>query len=355
MQINLLITTVLFPYLSAKNIAYIILSVVFFTVFIIFSKKIMNKLSEKAPAWKLFFLFIHRLSIFLLLLTLISLNLENFNIKITEFFEKNLLPSKKYQLTPYILLLIIIIFNATRVTTAAMRSIFLNKIKQKKNIDYGNFNIYKLVNYTIWILAALFVLNLVGVELTILLAGSAALLVGVGIGMQQIFNDSISGFFLLFERSLKINDVVEMDGIVGKVQDIGIRTSRIVTRDNIEMIVPNSKLVSATVINWSSNDDKTRFFLKIGVAYGSDVHLVKKVLLEVAEAHSLILKNPSPIVLFTDFADSSLNFELGFWTKKTFEHKIILSDLRFAIDKKFKENNITIPFPQHDIHIIENK
>ncbi len=212
-----------------------------------------------------------------------------------------------------------------------------------------------MINYIIWILVILFILELIGVELTILLAGSAALLVGVGIGMQQIFNDSISGFFLLFERSLKINDVVEMDGIIGKVRDIGIRTSRIVTRDNIEMIVPNSKLVSATVINWSANDHKTRFFLKIGVAYGSNIHLVKKILIEVAETHSLILKSPSPIVLFTDFADSSLNFELGFWTKNTFEHRTILSDLRFAIDKKFRENNINIPFPQRDIHIIEKK
>ncbi len=349
--------TILFIYsdLAAKNIAYILISLIFFIVYIFFSRKLMKKLSEKAPNWQLFFLFAHRLMTFLLLLMLITINLESNNIKINEFLSTNLIHSKKYQLTPYIILVIIIILIATRAITVAMRSIFLNKIKREKNIDYGNFNIYKLVNYVIWLLAVFIVLELVGIQLTIVLAGSAALLVGVGIGMQQIFNDSISGFFLLFERSLKINDIVEMDGIVGRVQDIGIRTSRIITYDNIEMIVPNSKLVSATVINWSSNDHKTRFFLKVGVAYGSDVALVKKILIEVANAHSLILKNPSPIVLFSDFGDSSLNFELGFWTKKTFEHKIILSDLRFAIDKKFREHNITIPFPQRDIHIIKNQ
>ncbi len=349
-----LIFTIL-PNIFTKNTVYVFVSLLFFVVYLYYSKKIIKNLNQKAPNWKLFFLFTQRLITFLLLLLLITINLENYNIKINEFLSSNLIPSKKYQLTPYIILLIIIILIVTRAITMAMRSIFLNRIKHEKNIDYGNFNIYKLVNYVIWILAVFIVLELIGVQLTIVLAGSAALLVGVGIGMQQIFNDSISGFFLLFERSLKINDVVEIDGIVGRVQDIGIRTSRIVTYDNIEMIVPNSKLVSATVINWSSNDHKTRFFLKVGVAYGSDVALVKKILIEVAGAHSLILKNPSPIVLFSDFGDSSLNFELGFWTKKTFEHKIILSDLRFAIDKKFREHGITIPFPQRDVHIIQNK
>ncbi len=349
-----LIFTIL-PNIFTKNIAYVLVSILFFVVYLYYSKKIIKNLNQKAPNWKLFFLFTQRLITFLLLLLLITINLENYNIKINEFLSSNLIHSKKYQLTPYIILLIVIILIVTRAITMAMRSIFLNRIKHEKNIDYGNFNIYKLVNYVIWILAVFIVLELIGVQLTIVLAGSAALLVGVGIGMQQIFNDSISGFFLLFERSLKINDVVEIDGIVGRVQDIGIRTSRIVTYDNIEMIVPNSKLVSATVINWSSNDHKTRFFLKVGVAYGSDVALVKKLLIEVAGAHSLILKNPPPIVLFSDFGDSSLNFELGFWTKKTFEHKIILSDLRFAIDKKFREHDVTIPFPQRDIHIIEKK
>lgn len=348
------IALTIFQELPTKNIIYVVISLLFFITYIIYSGKLINNLRQKSPNWELLFILTHRLFTFLLLLLLITINLEYNNIKINEFLSSNLIHSKKYQLTPYIILLIIIILIITRAITTVMRSIFLNRIKHEKNIDYGNFNIYKLVNYLIWIVSIFIILELIGVQLTIVLAGSAALLVGVGIGMQQIFNDSISGFFLLFERSLKINDVVEIDGIVGKVQDIGIRTSRIVTYDNVEMIVPNSKLVSATVINWSSNDHKTRFFLKVGIAYGSDVTLVKKILIEVADAHSLILKNPAPIVLFSDFGDSSLDFELGFWTKKTFEHKIILSDLRFAINKKFKEYSISIPFPQRDIHIIKN-
>jgi len=177
-------------------------------------------------------------------------------------------------------------------------------------------------------------------------------LVGVGIGMQNIFNDVISGFFLLFEQNLKINDVVEVDGVVGTVKDIGMRTSRILTRDNIEMIVPNSKFISEKVVNWSYNDAKTRFFIKIGVAYGSDINLVKNILLEIAAKHTEILKEPLPRVFFRDFGDSSLNFELAFWTANSLENEVIKSDLRFELNQRFIENNIQIPFPQRDIHLI---
>lgn len=314
-------------------------------------KKVQKKLSKKFSNWDSFFKLLYRLSTFLFLLLLIGINLEHFGIKIRDFLSVNFLNSQKYQITPYTILLTMVLFAVTRGITIAMRSIFQSKVEHKKLVDYGDFNIHKLINHIIWIIFALVVLNLSGIDLTLLMAGSAALLVGVGIAMQQIFNDSISGFFLLFERNLKINDVVQIDEVIGKVQDIGIRTSRIITRDNIEMIVPNSKLVSATVINWSSNDHKTRFYLDVGVAYGSNIQLVKKLLIEAAESHSLILKSPSPTVFFENFGDSSLDFKLGFWTKKTFEHQIILSDLRFVIEKKFRENNITIPFPQQDIHI----
>ncbi|NJO92184.1 MAG: mechanosensitive ion channel, partial [Chloroflexia bacterium] len=149
-------------------------------------------------------------------------------------------------------------------------------------------------------------------------------------------------------------DVVEVDGIIGRVQDIGIRTSRIVTRDNIEMIIPNSKFINDPVINWSLNDAKTRFFVKIGVAYGSDVDLLNKILIDIALDHPLIHKEPKPYVFFRDFGDSSLNFEIAFWTSDTLANEFIKSDLRFEINRKLAENNITIPFPQRDIHIIND-
>jgi len=279
--------------------------------------------------------------------------LESIGINMANFMAMNFIETDKLSLTPSHLLLLFVIIFITRATSMTIKSIFIGKIENRENSNYADLNVYKLINYVIWILAIAIGLQTIGVNLTILFAGSAALLVGVGIGMQQIFNDTISGFFLLFERNLKIKDVVEVNGIIGSVKDIGIRTSRILSRDNIEMIVPNSKLVSDTVINWSYNDPKTRFFLKIGVAYGSDINQVKQNLMEIADAHHLILKKPSPIVFFNDFGESSLDFELGFWTLKSLNHRLILSDLRYAIDKKFRESKIQIPFPQRDLHIIK--
>jgi small-conductance mechanosensitive channel len=188
-----------------------------------------------------------------------------------------------------------------------------------------------------------------------LIAGSAALLVGIGLGIQQIFNDIASGLFILFERNLKVNDVVQIEeNIIGRVLSIGLRTSKLETRDNIIMIIPNSKFISDNVINWSHIEVKTRFKVEIGVAYGSDVELVKNVLLECAKQHKDITNKPQPFVRFNDFGDSSLDFQLFFWTRKAFRVENIKSDLRFQIDIEFRKNDIIIPFPQTDVHLKKN-
>lgn len=179
----------------------------------------------------------------------------------------------------------------------------------------------------------------------------APLLIGIGLGLQQIANDIISGLILLVEPSIRVNDVVEVDNIVARVSEIGLRTSKVETRDGIAMIIPNHKLVSENLINWSSNDTATRFSIKVGVAYGSDVKLVEKLLSETAWKHSKVITNPSPIILFKDFGESSLDFELIFWSNQLFIIEQIKSEIRFMIDDAFRENNIQIPFPQRDIHV----
>lgn len=179
----------------------------------------------------------------------------------------------------------------------------------------------------------------------------APLLIGIGLGLQQIANDIISGLILLVEPSIRVNDVVEVDNIVARVSEIGLRTSKVETRDGIAMIIPNHKLVSENLTNWSSNDTATRFSIKVGVAYGSDVKLVEKLLSETAWKHSKVITNPSPIILFKDFGESSLDFELIFWSNQLFIIEQIKSEIRFMIDDAFRENNIQIPFPQRDIHV----
>jgi small-conductance mechanosensitive channel len=183
------------------------------------------------------------------------------------------------------------------------------------------------------------------------LASSAALLVGVGLGIQHIFNDIVSGFILLFGRPVSIGDIVEVDKEVGRVTDIGFRRSMIITRDDINMVIPNSKFVSEKVINWSYRNRLTRFHVTLGVAYGSDTEKVRRLLVEAAVEHPEVSNEKQPFARFLDFADSQLTFDLLFWSDNIFRVENVLSDLRFAIDKKFRENNVRIPFPQQDVYI----
>ena len=178
------------------------------------------------------------------------------------------------------------------------------------------------------------------------------MLVGIGLGLQQTFNDLISGIILLFERSVEVGNVVELNGgMIGTVRRIGLRTSLIETRENISVIVPNSKLITDIVTNWSHNDDKARFLIQIGVAYGTDTQLVKKLLLKIARDNVYVLSNPGPTVRFTNFGDSSLDFNLIFWSRNFLVIEDIKSDLRFEINQVFLDNKINIPFPQRDVWI----
>jgi len=215
--------------------------------------------------------------------------------------------------------------------------------------------LFNLTRYFIYILVLLIILNGFGIHLDILLAGSAALFVGIGLGMQQFFMDFISGIMILFDKTLSVEDVIQIENQVGKIEQINFRTTIMVTRDDRVVIIPNHKFLSEYLYNWTKNSDITRFNLSLGVAYGSDTSLVKKILIGVAEKHQQIKNQPKPIVLFSDFADSSLNFELYFFTDNPLYSPKIKSDLRFMIDKAFRENNISIPFPQRDVHFIPQK
>ena len=171
-------------------------------------------------------------------------------------------------------------------------------------------------------------------------------------GIQTIFADIVSGFILLLERPLKTNDIIDVDGIVGKVENICIRTTTLYTRDDTIIRVPNSKFTSEKIINWSDIKTNTRFKVSVGVEYGSDIELVIKCLKECAVAHDKTDKYPEPFVRFEEFGESSLNFSLFFWSSENMRIETIKSDIRIFIDKKFREKSITIPFPQRDIHMI---
>lgn len=277
-------------------------------------------------------------------------------MKLKELFEYALVRTDSFNITIYNLVATILILLITRILIGIIHKVFKRKIYPNKNIELGkSHSIYQLIKYILWTIAIVLGLETIGIKITFLLAGSAALLVGLGLGLQQIFRDIVSGFFLLFEGNLKVNDIVELDNEIGKVKEIGFRTTKIESRDNIILIIPNSKFIDGKVINWSHIQKRTRFHVDVGVAYGSNVELVKKVLIQCAADHPDVTKTPKPFVRFNDFGNSSLDFQIYFWTDRAFEVENTKSDLRFAIDKKFRENKIRIPFPQHDVYINPNQ
>lgn len=221
---------------------------------------------------------------------------------------------------------------------------------KRSNIDAGSqYAINQLLMYVIYVSAVLMALQALEINLTLILGGAAALLVGIGLGLQQTFNDLISGIILLFDRTVEVNDVVDINGMIGTIKKIGIRASLVETRENVSVVVPNSKFISENVVNWSHFDTKVRFDVSVGVAYGTDTQVVKSILLEVAKENMYILNHPAPFVRFVGFGDSSLDFEIHFYTRNILIIEDVKSDMRFEIDRLFRENEVEIPFPQRDV------
>lgn len=229
-------------------------------------------------------------------------------------------------------------------------------ITSKLPLDDKNkfISIFKFINYLVYILVVIAVLSSSGVDLTVLLTASAALFVGLGFALQFLFQDIISGILIILDQSLHVGDIIEIEDKVGKVIDIKLRTTRAVTRDDKIIVIPNHKFLTDSIYNYTQNHRTTREAVNVGVAYGSDVRLVERLLLECAEEQKGILKSPKPFVLFADFADSSLNFTLCFYINDSFSDPKLKSDIRFRIDDKFRKNNVTIPFPQRDVHLFHS-
>jgi len=231
----------------------------------------------------------------------------------------------------------------------------LRRAMKLKPIEEGRrFLIFRLMRTLIYLITFFIVIEVLGFNLTVLWAGSAALLVGVGIGLQSFFNDVISGFVLLFEGGVRVGDELDVDGDLVKVKRIDLRATSVETVSGDLVVMPNSKIAGNSVRNYSKGLKSTRISVSVGVAYGSDVELVRQLLIDSMTAQSQIVKAPPPQVIFSEFGDSALNFEVRGWVSSPWERKIIESDIRFRIDKVFRKNNIKIPFPQREIYINDN-
>ena len=268
-----------------------------------------------------------------------------------KFLEFELLHIGDYVIQVFMIVKIIMIFMFTSFLLLIIKKFLLRKNFFQRLDTGSSYAVYQMVKYFLWVIAFGLVLETIGIQITVLIAGSAALLIGVGLGLQQTFNDVISGMILLSERSIKIGDILEIDEDVVKIQEIGLRTSKGLNRDQISIIIPNSLITTNKVINWSHQTKHNRFKIDVGVAYGSDVELVSKLLEESAVSHEKVNDNDEVNVRLLDFGESSLNFQLLFYSEEIFRIEKIKSDIRKIICKKFADNNVSIPFPQRDLHI----
>ena len=268
---------------------------------------------------------------------------------IRNFFELELFLIGDWELRIINIVWVALIFLITYVLLWLFKK-YLQRQERVKRIDSGkSYAVRQVVAYIAYVIALISAVDSLGFQITVLLASSTALLVGLGLGLQDLFKDMVAGFIILFERTVTAGDVVEITGIVGEVKEVGLRTTSLLTREEIILIVPNSRLTAENVVNWSQNKKTTRFKIEVGVAYGSDTRLVQKILIEAALKSPEVLNKPEPSVIFSDFGESSLNFSLLFFSKNLFRIERTKSDIRFEIDRLFRENKISIPFPQRDI------
>jgi potassium efflux system protein len=212
-------------------------------------------------------------------------------------------------------------------------------------------SIKKLLHYSMMLIGFLFAMSLLGVTLRNFVVLAGAFGIGIGFGLQNIVNNFVSGLVLLFERPIKLGDMVMIEGEWAIVKKIGLRSTTVETFDLSEIIVPNSDLISQKVTNWTLSNEQSRLVIPVGVAYGSDVSKVLTILQECAEQHPKVLETPAPSVIFTAFGASSLDFELRAWIADVNSRLAVKSELLLEIDARFRRANVEIPFPQHDLHL----
>ena len=269
--------------------------------------------------------------------------------------ELPLLKIKDFELTLFDIVLVILIFTFSRLLVWSTQKFLKRNIFRRSTIDEGRqFTLLQLIKYFVYIIATLLALQAVGVQLSLLLAGSAALLVGIGLGLQQTFKDLVSGLILLFEGNVTVGDIIEVNALIGRVTAIGLRTSKIESRDAITFIVPNSRLLEDNVINWSHNKKLTRFNIPLSVSYDCDPDKVKKILLECVRGNRDVVEKPGPFVRLQDFGENGLKFELLFWTYNVWRIENLKSEIRYGIFRAFRANGVSIPFPQREVHVRVN-
>ena len=267
--------------------------------------------------------------------------------RLSEFFNYTLFKTGNFDLKVSTIVYLFLFFLTVVIILRIIKKLVYGVKKFELSKKYA---IYSLLKYFILVIAIVIGMQLLDINISILLAGSAALLVGLGLGLQNLFSDFVSGIILLADSSVKVDDVIEVNGLVCKVQEINLRTTTVLTRDDKYIILPNTDLTKNHLINWTHSIVASRFEVVVGVDYSSDVNLVMKLLKDAVLEQDGVKKDPIPFVRFIDYGESSLQFSVFFWSEEVFRIENLKSEIRVRIFQFFQANNITIPFPQRVIH-----
>ena len=266
--------------------------------------------------------------------------------KFIEFFEYQIkMGSVSFPVKSVFILVFVFLF--TRFLLRVLRKLVLKGLSNEKRIKFQS--VFTFFNYFIYLVVILVTFDTIGVKITTIFAASAALLVGVGLALQTFIQDIISGIFIIADQAVHVGDIIEVEGKVGRVEDITLRTTRAITIDNKVLVIPNHKFMTTILYNWTENGVLTREQIQVGVGYESNPKEVKQLLTTIALQHPEVLKKPEPTVLLSDFGENALIMTLYFTLNNSFNSNAVKSDLRYAVFDALKENNITIPFPQRTV------
>ncbi len=293
---------------------------------------------------------------------ILSFRYNNGHVTFNDFLRFKLLSFDSFKIDFADILIVISVFFGTKIAINLTKLYFARRFKNNPNTDAGTEFVYnQLAKYFIYVSSILLCFKLLGIDLMILLTSSVGLLVGLGLGLQDVFKDMIAGIVLLFEGNLRVGDIVEINGktktaaqsnesMVAKIVKINVRTTQIQTREGNVLIIPNTHLTQDRIENWSHGSELTRFTIKLAVAYGADLSLIERLLKQAALAHPKVKKNKPVMVRLADFGDAGLELELVFWADQSWDINNYKSEIRFEIDRLFRAYSIEIPFPQRMLH-----
>ncbi len=290
-----------------------------------------------------------------------SFNINNYRVSFGDFLRYEILSNEYFKISFYQIIVVVLLFFGARMLLNFVKLYFSKKFRNKVGYDPSTEFVYVQVSkYIIYVFVGLFSLHTLHVDLTNFFIGSAALLVGIGLGLQDVFKDMFSGLVLLFERNIKIGDIVELsdskfkEPVIAKILKINVRTTQIETRDGNVLFIPNAKLTQEYVENWSHGNPISRFTINVTVAYGTNTEQVQTLLRQAALAHPRVKKTEPVMVRLRNFGENGLELELVYWADQSWDANNFKSEIRFEIDRLFREYDIHVPYPQRHVHIDKN-